>query len=149
MYITRELGKAKTYCINRYKDSKYKKYGLLGSSKIYRNKSEKIEPGPWFHDPVFLVKSCCSFEKIATEFDCQGLEIDMPIICWGEDLLYSKNDWLKYILDPKLQDPHKIRLNSYRVLLTRGRDGVIIYMSKEDKFNETYNFLIEAGVKML
>ena len=73
----------------------------------------------------------------------------MPIICWGEDLLHDENDWTKYILDTKLQDPHKIRLNSYRVLLTRGRDGVIVYIPKDEKFDETYKFLIKAGMKTL
>lgn len=149
MYITRELEKAKRYCFNRYKNSKYKKYGLLGSSKIYRDTSKMIEPGPWFHDPVSSEKSCCSFKKIATEFDCQGLEIDMPIICWGVDLLYSEKDWIKFTLDPKLDDPHRIRINSYRVLLTRGRDGVIIYIPQEERFNETYNYLIKAGMRKL
>ncbi|MCQ8213258.1 DUF2075 domain-containing protein [Cetobacterium somerae] len=149
MYITRELGKAKKYCLNRYKDSKYKKYGLLGSSKVYRDKTEKFDPGPWFHDPVSSLNSCCSFKSIATEFDCQGLEIDMPIIYWGEDLLHDENDWIKYTLDTKLQDPHKIRLNSYRVLLTRGRDGVIVYIPKDEKFDETHKFLIKAGMKIL
>lgn len=157
MYITRNLDKAKKYCINRYKEFLYKKYGLLASSKAYifhkyinaSKVDNKNKLGPWFHECVTSSKSCCSFNEIATEFDCQGLEIDMPIVCWGEDLIYKSGDWVRYIQDKKLEDPHRIRLNSYRVLLTRGRDGVIVYMPEDERLDETYKFLVEAGMRKL
>jgi DUF2075 family protein len=159
MYITRDLDKAKRYCKARYKKSIYKKYGLIASSNANTlNKyigakkfkySEKEKLGPWFHDDTTSSESCCSFRYIASEFDCQGLEIDMPIVCWGEDLLYRNGDWVRYNSDKKLEDPHRIRINSYRVLLTRGRDGVIVYMPQEDRFNESYEFLVTAGMQKL
>ena len=157
MYITRNLDKAKEYCRTRYKGVLNKKYGLLVSSKtrifLKDIKAKKINDknklGPWFHDDINSIKSCCSFNEVATEFDCQGLEIDMPIVCWGEDLIYTGSEWKKYTQDKKLKDPHRIRINSYRVLLTRGRDGVIIYIPKDKKLDETSEFLLKAGMKKL
>ena len=41
----------------------------------------------------------------------------------------------------------KIRRNAYRVLLTRGRDGLCIFVPKEPiiEMNSTYNALLTAG----
>lgn len=53
----------------------------------------------------------------------------MPIVCWKSDVLWSGKEW-RTVDDRNLED-RKHRLNSYRVLLTRGRDGMIIYIPKE------------------
>ena len=42
------------------------------------------------------------------------------------------------------KDPYKIRKNSYRVLLSRGREGMFIFVPDEAKMNETYEFLKEC-----
>lgn len=156
IYITRDLDKAKRYCKTRYKKSTYKKYGLVTSSSantlnkyVDANKfksREKEKLGPWFHDDTTSPESCCSFNYMASEFDCQGLEIDMPIVCWGEDLIYKNGDWIKYTQDKKLENPHRIRINSYRVLFTRGRDGIILYLPKVETLDETYNYFLKAGM---
>lgn len=38
------------------------------------------------------------------------------------------------------------RVNGYRVLLTRGRDGVIVFVPDEERFNATYEVLVKAGI---
>lgn len=43
----------------------------------------------------------------------------------------------------------KHRLNSYRVLLTRGRDGIIIYIPNESRFKSTYEFFKNLGIQDL
>ena len=44
------------------------------------------------------------------------------------------------------RDPHKLRLNSYRVLLTRGRDGSTIYVPDGGTdFDADYQALKVAG----
>jgi DUF2075 family protein len=65
---------------------------------------------------------------VATEFACQGLELDFPIVGWDTDLLWTGNAWVSPSGRSKARDPHQLRLNSYRVLLTRGRDGVAIFV---------------------
>jgi hypothetical protein len=42
-----------------------------------------------------------------------------------------------------------LRVNSYRVLLTRGRDGFFIFVPKEIGMESTYAALVGAGVKEL
>ena len=49
----------------------------------------RFRGGPWFNDPPNSVKSCCAFNSVATEFQCQGLELDLPIVCWDDDVLWN------------------------------------------------------------
>ena len=62
-----------------------------------------------------------------TEFQCQGLELDMPLICWGDDLGWD-GGWTAFRRTKAAQDSRQLRINSYRVLLSRGRDGIIVYL---------------------
>ncbi len=73
----------------------------------------------------------------------------MPIVCWGEDLLWNDKSWKKFDGKSKCKDPHQIRLNSYRVLLTRGRDGFIVYIPDDRILDETFEIIKEAGLKKL
>lgn len=141
IYITTNLTMAKQYCIDRYKGEDHKHYGMLSSSKGgYPHYSEisKFECGAWYVLPRGQVGSGENFDKVATEFACQGLELDMPIVCWKSDVLWSGKEWRT--VDDKKLDDRKHRLNSYRVLLTRGRDGMIIYIPNERCFQHTYKF---------
>jgi DUF2075 family protein len=47
------------------------------------------------------------------------------------------------------RDPHQLRLNSYRVLLTRGRDGFVVFVPPEPEMRETYRALRDAGLREL
>ncbi|MEI9479121.1 MAG: DNA/RNA helicase domain-containing protein [Deltaproteobacteria bacterium] len=38
----------------------------------------------------------------------------------------------------KAKDPHQLRVNSYRVLLTRGRDRFIVFVPNEIGMRSTY-----------
>ncbi len=159
MYVTRNLTRAKNYCKRRYENNSIKRYGLVCSSKanILRkygvdnsyNTTKSLKVGPWYNEPAGNINSCCQLEKVATEFSCQGLELDMPIVCWGEDLLWNDGGWKKFDRKSKCKDPHQIRLNSYRVLLTRGRDGFIVYIPDDKILNETFEALKLAGLKEL
>ncbi|WP_411810009.1 DNA/RNA helicase domain-containing protein [Alkalihalophilus marmarensis] len=42
-------------------------------------------------------------------------------------------------------NPRQLRLNSYRVLLTRGREGVIVYIPDESLLDETYKVFLKSG----
>ena len=82
----------------------------------------------WFNEDAGSTKSCCALLQPVTEFGCQGLELDMPIVCWGDDFYRSNGAWeaRKKRTAYLYRDPFQLRLNSYRVLLTRGRDGLIV-----------------------
>ena len=154
IHITQDPAKATEYVYLRYANEPEKKYGFIASSKA-RNlekfginnsflATKNVRPGPWFADPKYSLASCCSLRDCITEFAAQGLELDFPIMCWGDDFTYENGKW-KHIPTFKeqkdLQDPYEIRKNAYRVLLSRGREGMYIYVPNEAKMNETYDFL--------
>jgi DUF2075 family protein len=82
----------------------------------------------------------------ATEFQCQGLELDMPIIGWGDDLTWTGTEWRER---PKVRrrvhNPLQITKNAYRVLLTRGRDGFVVTLPQVPEMDGTFDTLIAAG----
>jgi len=158
MYITRDLESAKQYASDRYKSQIDKTYGYLASSKAKNiskygirneyNYTKNLRVGPWYNDDPSSKFSCCQFNDVATEFSCQGLELDFPVIGWGDDLKWNVNKWAS-IPQPRSQahDPHQLRINSYRVLLSRGRDGFIIFVPDEKIMDSTYQALLNSGVK--
>lgn len=160
MYITRDLEVAKAYVQCRYQGELDKRYGLLASSKA-KNLSKygiangyiftrNLRVGPWYNDPPYSDRSCCQLRNVATEFECQGLELDLPIIGWGDDLRWSNNLWQSSPQGrSKARDYHQLVINSYRVLLTRGRDGFVIFVPPTAQMDETYSVLTEAGLSIL
>jgi len=86
---------------------------------------------------------------VVTEFGCQGLELDMPLIAWGSDLTWDGIKWQSNIRKNKARDPHTLRINSYRVLLTRGRDGLVVFVPEEADLDSTYEVLLSSGFQEL
>lgn len=156
LYITNDLEAAKTYVKERYDGQDEKRFGLIASSKakILPNygiqndfmTTRLVRFGPWYSDEPSSEKSCCALNSTVTEFGCQGLELDMPIICWGEDLTWENNRWKKFSKGREQKDPHMLRLNSYRVLLSRGRDGIIVFIPDAPELKPTYKILVESGL---
>lgn len=147
MYVTHRFGKAKKYCFERYSKNEKKYYGLMASSKAKNSKIKKnnsdINVAKWFGNKG----SNYRIKRAISEFQCQGLEIDMAIIGWGEDMLWNEKErkWEKF--DKNNERDSSYRINSYRVLLTRGRDGFIIYVPEELPL--VYEVLVEAGMEIL
>lgn len=114
MYVTRDLKKAKEYCKNRYSDNKNKRYGILASSKAHNLSYYGIKPifrpqiSKWFNSKPSESGSCCQLNIAISEFDCQGLEIDMPIIGWGVDMLWNGNNWDKFKKDEGIDSESNI-----------------------------------------
>lgn len=164
MYYTRDLARAKRYCRGKYDHQPEKRYGMIVSSKasglarlgmpqpvwasrikLYPDGSgRRWKVAPWFNEDSHHPDSCCALTVAVTEFDCQGLEIDMPIIGWGEDAKWINGQW-----DFKGTDDEKVtyRNNSYRVLLTRGREGFIVYIPQDR--DEIATVFERAGIKEL
>jgi hypothetical protein len=160
LYLTRDLDAAKQYARERYAAQEASRYGLLASSKA-RLEEYGIDAGylagrgvqidKWFYDGLGQARSCCQLSVPVSEFQCQGLELDLPIVCWGKDLWWSGGRWAtRPSPRNKARDPHQLRLNSYRVLLTRGRDGVVVWVPKGMRSLEaTVAPLREVGLKLL
>lgn len=156
LYTARELEPLRAYARDRYASDPAKRYGLLVSSKFRKAAVHGVHPlradywyyGEWYEEGPTNPRSACRLELAVTEFGCQGLELDLPVVCWGPDLTWSGSDWIvregrtRHVIDP-----HRLRENAYRVLLTRGRDGVCIFVPREPvpEMDLTYRALLTAG----
>lgn len=161
IFVTRDLGLAKEYVFNMYKGQEEKRYGLLASSKDKFLPAVGILNGfqdtkltkysRWYNNPLGEKGSCCNLIDVVTEFGCQGLELDMALVAWGNDLLWDGKEWNMRKMRSRFpqKDPHQLRVNSYRVLLTRSRDGLVIYVPEDPNFDLTEHALLAAGAQIL
>lgn len=176
--LTRDFVLAKTL-IQEYAGEP-SRYGLIASSGAMRLRADGIELKrefrtslkypDWFLRPPRDIRSSNQLEIAATEFECQGLELDWTLVCWGGDLIPSDTGqgWLPRVLRSSGKNgPHwsleKIPTqqvfihNKYRVLLTRARFGTIIYVGRGDpkdstrspkEFDATVEFLLNCGLSL-
>jgi len=160
IYVTRDLAAAKTYARDRFSGERDRRYGLLASSKSKNLARYGIDPGfqatkvvrigNWFNDEPESERSCCQLEDVVTEFQCQGLELDLPIVCWGDDFVWGTRGWqmsLRSRRQPLVRDPMRLRTNTYRVLLTRGREGLVVFVPEAPAaaMDGTFATLVSAG----
>lgn len=166
--LTRNLETAKKWVKEKSKGSE--KYGLLATSGGLRLKAEgifvknKVNVANWFLNDKEDVRSCYALEDVITEFDVQGLELDYSIVAWDADLRMINGKWeYKKFRGSKWNNINKPddRLylkNSYRVLLTRSRQGMIIFIPKGSDsdatrakvfYDGTYEYLKNIGIEEL
>lgn len=142
--LTRELGAARRYLRDRARPDR--RVGLLASSQARRLRAFGIELATelqraidwprWFVDPADDLRSSYSLEVAASEFKCQGLELDWVGLCWGCDLTpIVAGEWEarrlrgnRWTTDSDMTHA----LNRYRVLLTRARYGLVIWVPEPD-----------------
>lgn len=166
--MTRDLDTAKKWVSQRTKGGR--RSGLLASSNGIRLKAEgifvknQIEPENWFLAPGDDIRSSLFLEDAATEFDVQGLELDWALVAWDADLRmvngsfehwrFSGTRWQKR----SKKDSQKYLENAYRVLLTRAREGMIIFVPRGDaddatRLPEYYkgiaDYLAACGIAMI
>jgi hypothetical protein len=164
--ITRDLETAKEYLRERYRDDPSARFGLLASSKDRDleafgvpnsfQATKRVRFGPWYGDPEdsYSGQSCRRLETCVTEFGAQGLELDAALLAWGTDLIRDAGRWSNanargYKRGAKVRDPFQLRVNAYRVLLTRGRDGVVLFVPSVPILDETLDYLTASGFRVL
>ena len=171
IYITRDIKKAKKWCRSQVRGSQ--RCGVIACSSAQRLKPEgifvptDIDVKNWFLAPADDLRSSNMMEVVASEFKVQGLEIDWAVVCWDADLRRTKNnDWDYYNfrgtkwLHRNKEDQKRYLLNAYRVLLTRARQGMVIYVPEgvevdEDStrnhefYDGIYDYLISCGIDIL
>lgn len=160
--VTRELETAKDYLHERYADAKEARFGILASSKDKWlpefgvdnsfQTTKRLRVGPWYNAATTDSGSCCQLDTVATEFSSQGLELDCALVAWGSDLLWVDGTWsIAHSRGTRgaLRDPLALRKNVYRVLLTRGRDGSVIFVPPDSRFDGTYAHLLNVGMRVL
>jgi hypothetical protein len=163
--MTRDLEVARGHLRKRYSDARDARFGLLASSRDkslegwgVRNgwhDTRAVRLGPWYGDserdgPY----SCRHLRDCVTEFGAQGLELDGVLLAWGTDLVRKDDRWSnawakRHARSAHVRDPFQLRLNAYRVLLTRGRDGAVIFVPPMPQLDETFAWLAACGVLQL
>ena len=156
--------------------------GMLMSSKAARmrplgyeikKKNDYLDyVGNWFLDPSESTISSNFLEVALNEFFVQGLELDFATVMWDADLRYNPetNNWNYFVFyqnrswNPREEDTYTQNMlrmymkNAYRVLLTRARIGMVIYVptgSDEDKtrvpeiYNDTFEYLKSIGLELI
>lgn len=157
--LTRDLEEAKTWVKNQCRGTT--RYDLVASSGALRLKPEgiyvknDIDVENWFLNDKDDVRSSYYLEDVVTEFQIQGLELDYTIVAWDADFRYINGWTYNKFSGTKWQninsDDNKNYLkNAYRVLLTRARQGMAIFIPNGDDsdetrlrkfYNGTYNYL--------
>lgn len=168
--ITRNFDKAKGWV--RKKARGTERYGLLASSEGKRLRGagiwvpSEINHVGWFLNGKDNVDSSYYLEVAASEFKVQGLEIDYGLLAWDADLRRSNGDFDFYRFRGtcwnhiNIEKRQKYLKNAYRVLLTRARQGMVIYVpqgvpSEDDPtrnyiyYDEIYEYLKKCGIKDL
>tara|TARA_B100000780_G_scaffold273270_1_gene236595 strand:+ start:1298 stop:3262 length:1965 start_codon:yes stop_codon:yes gene_type:complete len=166
IYITRDLSIAKKWVREQAKGSE--RTGLIASSGARRLRplgidvKNEIKAPNWFLNPKEDIRSSYFLEEIATEFDIQGLEIDWACLAWGANFHIENKKWcFQNFKGSKWQNINQeiskeYLKNTYRVLLTRSRQGMIIFIPNgseidhtrpESFYNGTWNYFKEIGIE--
>jgi len=163
--VTRDLARAKAWIRSRARGSE--RYGLVASSQAQRLKPHAIDirvnvdPVQWFLNDRHDTRSSYYLEDAATEFQVQGLELDWVCVTWDADLRRHAESWRYHSFRGDAwqtihkEDRRRYLLNAYRVLLTRARQGMVIFVPPGDQsdptrspafYDDTYEYLSGLGV---
>ena len=183
--LTRSLTSAKLWLTGNRRGTT--RSGLTASAYAARLRADGLEPDFEFHrgfdwEHWFLdfadcesvicdhkycndVRASSKLEVMATQFEIQGLELDWVGVCWGEDLLWEGEKWECRRFNNKkwrVLPEHAIRkrsyqMNAYRVLLTRARQNMVLYIPQpttDDRsrlpfeLDRTADFLLACGAQL-
>jgi hypothetical protein len=168
IYVTRDFHKAKNWLRNKAKGSE--RTGLIASSGARRLRflgvdvKNEISAPNWFLNDNSDVRSSNFLEDVATEFDIQGLEIDWSCLIWGANFHLDNGKWKHQNFRGSkwmniIQEVNRDYLkNTYRVLLTRARQGMVVFIPEGSEidhtrpssfYDETYNYFKEIGIQEL
>lgn len=166
--ITRNLDLAKEWIRKRARGSE--RFGIVASSKAQRLKPHAIDirvdinPVHWFLNGKEDTRSSYYLEDAATEFQVQGLELDWVCVTWDGDFRFTGSEWSfhdfrgdKWCKIANAENQRYLR-NAYRVLLTRARQGMVIFVPPGNPHDPTrlpeyydpiFGFLTELGIPSL
>lgn len=166
--LTRDIEKAKKWLRSQVKGTE--RIGLLSSSGARRlravgiNVKNEISAPNWFLNKNDDIRSSNFLEEVATEFDIQGLKIGWACVAWGADFYIDNKNWnYQNFKGTKWQNinqniTREYLKNTYRVLLTRARQGMVIFIpygseidtTRLSKFYDgTFEYLSNIGIETL
>ena len=154
--LTRSIRSARNWVRKQRRGSE--RAGLLASSSAQRLKPHAVDirvninPVHWFLGPAKDTRSSQYLEDAATEFQVQGLELDWTVVAWDADLRRQDGDWTyhnfrgaKWTTVNKAERRQYLK-NAYRVLLTRARQGMVIFVPPGRRRDRTRSPAFYDGV---
>lgn len=166
--LTRNLDAAKRWVREHARGTA--RFGLLASSRAQRLKPHaidvrvEVDPVHWFLDDKSDTRSSFYLEDAATEFQVQGLELDWACVTWDGDLRFDGTGWRFHDFRGKRwqtirnEANQRYVRNAYRVLLTRARQGMVIFVPQgsagdptraPEIYDATYRYLADIGLPVL
>lgn len=166
--LTRSLDLAKQWVRAHARGSE--RYGIVASSEAQRLKPHavdvrvSIDPVVWFLNDADDTRSSWYMEDAATEYQVQGLELDWVCVTWDADLRFAGAAWQHRSFNAKgwqnIRNPARQQylVNAYRVLLTRARQGMAIFVPPGDPtdptrtprfYDATYDYLRSLGIPQI
>ena len=163
--VTRDIDAAKEWVATRARGTE--RYGLVASSKAQRLKPHaidvrvEVDPVHWFLNDKDDTRSSYYLEDAATEFQVQGLELDWACVTWDADLRFHEDGWGFHDFrgsrwtNVRKDDGQRYLLNAYRVLLTRARQGMVIFVPPglrrdptrpPEFYDDTFAYLRDIGI---
>ena len=149
--LTRSKEELKTY--KRMLDAVHPEwqYGLVASNYNAFSQGRTVSNGNygrWFYE------NCKDLKTVCTVFGIQGLELDCPIVIWSDDYIIQNGQWavnegVHEYIKKDFDNPERIIENNYRVLLTRARKQLILYIPQRHYLDETYEYFKAMGVDHL
>lgn len=167
--LSRNLEKCREHIRNNY-DLFDERAGLLAAGQGKRLRADGIRPdykpdiADWMLRPSTDIRSSNMLEEVQNQYQIQGLEIDHAVVCWDLDLRREDGNWTCYNVNgddwQKGTTQLESRLNSYRVLLTRSRLSMIIYVPMgadpevdptrdAAKYQQIADYILECGAMPL
>jgi hypothetical protein len=166
--LTRDLQTAKQWVRSHARGSE--RVGMVASSAAHRLKPHaidirvNIDPVHWFLNGADDPRASTYLEDAATEFQVQGLELDWVCVTWDADLRYAGRGWQTHSFVGanwqriRKADRQQYLKNAYRVLLTRARQGMAIFVPAGDStdhtrtpelYDETFAYLSGLGLQVI
>ena len=163
--LTRNLDSAKQWIRTHARGTE--RFGLVASSKAMRLKPHAIDirvsvnPVHYFLNEADDTRSSYYLEDAATEFQVQGLELDWVCVTWDGDFRFNGSAWNYHDfrgdrwLNIANSDNRIYLRNAYRVLLTRARQGMVIFVPPGNPcdptrspgfYDPTFNYLRDLGI---
>lgn len=170
VWLTRDLPAMRTGLKQRMRGDR--RSGLVASSGHRRARADGLGAELHGDDAIvhwFLrrwpdVRASDALEVPASEYACQGLELDHVGLAWGGDFVRHGGSWLARRFSGKqwnrISSPDAVDYvkNTYRVLLTRARQDLIIWVPRGDAEDATRppaeadalaDFLTQCGARAL
>ncbi len=163
VWITRSLASARQWVRERRVGQE--RAGIIASGQARRLAAEglfvdfKPDIAAWMLAPGGDVRSANMLETVQNQYQVQGLELDYTVVCWDGDLRRSENGWHAWKMSGSNWKKDKeldFATNGYRVLLTRARKGMVVFVPRGDPtgedetrrpsmYDDIANYLIKCG----